>query len=61
MSRAGVKQIRTTFWVVTQPFLTAQRAIIPHFEEESQGFNMNPNTAILVSDFLDKITRRHIN
>ena len=60
MSSVGVKQIGSTFCVVTQPFFAAQRATIHHFEEESQGFNMNPRTTIVVSSFLDKMTPRHL-
>ena len=36
----------STFLTVTQPLLIADRATIPHFNQDIQGFHMIPNTQI---------------
>ena len=36
----------STFWVVTQPLPTAERATIPNLKEDRQGFHMAPKIEV---------------
>ena len=38
--------VSSTFWTVTKPLLIADRATIPHFNQDIQGFHMTPITHI---------------
>ena len=53
LSGAGVYQWSSTFWDGTQSLLGGEQDMIPHLKKGSQGFNMNPKTSIVVSDFLE--------
>ena len=57
LSGAGLMQGTSTFWVVTQPLLRAERATIPNLKEERQGFHMSPIAEIfLVKQPLNTVT-----
>ena len=60
LSGAGVKQYTSTFWTTTQQPDMIQQATLPHLKEGSQGFHLSPKTAIIISDFIDKTTKRHL-
>ena len=60
LSWPGVEQGSSTFWAaIHQPDIIHQSAI-PHLKEGIQGFHLSPKTAIVASDFVDKMTRRHL-
>ena len=42
LSGAGLNQVASTFLDVTQSLFGGGHAIVPHLEEEIQGFHMNP-------------------
>ena len=56
---ASLNQDTSTFWDGTQSFPGGEKAIIPHMKEYIQGFHMIPNTAIVVSNFIEIIASPH--
>ena len=50
----------STFWDGTQSFSGVEKAIIPHMKEDIQGLHMSPNTAIVVSNFIEIIANPHL-
>ena len=40
--------VSSTFWTVTKPLLIADRATIPHFNQDIQGFHMTPNAQMFL-------------
>ena len=60
LSWPGVEQGSSTFWAaIHQPDIIHQSAI-PYLKEGIQGFHLSPKTAIVVSDFVDKMAKRHL-
>ena len=49
-SCAGLMEVTSTFWVVTQPLPTAERTTIPNLKEEKQGFHMSPIAEIFIGE-----------
>ena len=60
LSCSGVDQHASSFWIVSQSPLGGEQATIPHLKERSQGFHLSPKTTIVVSDFVDKMAKRHL-
>ena len=60
LSCPGVDQHASSFWIVSQSPLGGEQSTIPHLKERSQGFHLSPKTTIVVSDFVDKMAKRHL-
>ena len=48
--------VTLTVWSTTHLFHVGERATIPQFDQDIQGFHMNSKTAMVISDFLESKT-----